>query len=124
MENFKSPAEIDPNSKEQIKINKLWLKYKCKGNPPKFGTPVYKRLEDTCKNYIDLVINPVANRMSGSDSLRRKHHNDIAVMVDGGLREGMRPQRAEEISDFASMLVYGVEMNDLDDLYQESQNNS
>ena len=115
------PDQSNEHAVEQERVNKLWKDYRLNGKPVRVGTPVYERLFETCRKYIDIIYNDKANMMAGSDSIRRNLHNTIALMVDGNDRSRMTEKRAGEIANFASMLVFKLPISEMDSIYTQSR---
>lgn len=107
--------------REQERINDLWKKFHLVGNPPKVGTPVMDRLFNACQSYINFLAKSKINMMTDSEATRKDLHNQIALMVDGRVRTSMSPKRSEEISNFASFLVYKVGIEDLEKIMDYSE---
>ena len=104
MEDFLPKEQGEVISK---RLGKLWKKFAFKGNPPKPGSPVEKRLFDTCDKYTNFAINMGLANVPSSDKVKRELHNQIALMVASKQRTIMLPHEAEEIADFACQFSRG-----------------
>ena len=62
-----------------------------------------------CQEYVDVVL---SSKTTGSDTLRRRLHNEISIMVIGKSRDGLDQQKADEIADFASFLTMGMSLKE------------
>ncbi|MFA5184588.1 MAG: hypothetical protein WC456_03640 [Patescibacteria group bacterium] len=116
----------DAEKGQENKSSILWKKYGFRGQPPKAGSVVEKRLIDTCQEYLDAIKiraktgiqldsritgqNINLDPMKRSDDHQRQLHNQISLMIIGANRSGLPPQMAEKISDFACELIYGMKL--------------
>ncbi len=121
---MENPQHVDPI------LRGLWKKYHFVGNPPLSGSPVEERLNDTCKRYMKYVLGKVESpqkrtdtedyfaqfrqniKKPDSEATRRELHNQIALMVIGKQRSGLELAKAEEITEFASELTYGCNVEE------------
>jgi hypothetical protein len=119
MENLESFENINPIETEPDPVlRSLWKKYNFPNKPPFKGSVAERRLKEACEGYSNLVknadvINPRLQQDSenyfaktkisnlGYETRRRELHNNIAVMVVGEQRSGMREDLATKIANFA-----------------------
>jgi hypothetical protein len=117
---------------KESQLSMLWKRYRFFGTPPKDGSPVAQRLYDTCETYIKCVMKRSGEKQASenalamiesSDSYRRELHNQIALMTLGHQRTQLDDRRAAELRDFACLLVYGCDfeqmMKDMESSDQE-----
>lgn len=118
-------------------LEKLWTKYQFVGEAPFKGSPVEKRLYNTCKKYNAFSLDTSKYNaldtgtddenyfakprdflkiLGSSEAARRELHNQIAMMVTGRQRSGMDFDEATEIAHFACEFVYGCDMHEALDL--------
>ena len=64
-----------------------------------------------CNDYIKLAINP--GEVRSSNVSRRELHNRLAVMILGETRTGLRQDLADDISNFAAEVAYGLPLEEL-----------
>ena len=92
----------EEKSSESEQINNLWLLYMFPGRPPKAGGEAERRLLDACREHTYAVLRQDAGV---SDSVRRKTHDKIAMMIYGKKREQLGNYEAELLSDFACKMT-------------------
>jgi hypothetical protein len=110
------PAYVHTNGSEKDQesghdLDRLWRRYRLKGEKPRPGSIAEQRLIAACQDYVDIVLN--AGKHSTSDERRRQLHNQIAVMVVGEARTSLSPENASAIADFAAELTYGRPLDEI-----------
>ncbi len=106
-----SSNEGDPNTENEPEdkylMRSFWKSFHFPTEPPKPDTPVEERLMDSCKQYVNTVLNS-GKFASSSDAARRDLHNAIAIMTYGQARSDMDDYRSKQVADFAFSIVTGM----------------
>jgi hypothetical protein len=119
MKNIESYA-TPPEERESVepvydpRLENLWEKYELVGNPPQKDSVAETRLKERCEEYASYSIG-ANSKFSGSkaaynyDVNKRRIHNEIAIMVMGAQRSGMKSSLAQHIANFAIEYATGYE---------------
>lgn len=92
-------------------VARIWKKYHFRGEMPRPGSVAEQRMIALCNEYVNLAINP--GEVRSSNVSRRELHNRLAVMILGETRTGLRQDLADDISNFAAEVAYGLPIEEL-----------
>ncbi len=107
-------------------LEDLWNKYNFSGHPPKKGSQAESRFFDKCALYATYLDHPIhypdEHAKKDSDSMRRQLHNEIAIMIMGQKRSGMKSSQAEHIANFAYEYARGITPDEAEKFKQKDNN--
>jgi len=107
-------------------LAQLWRSYRFSGQPPKEGSPVAVRLQETCEAYLKFMVKHAKDgetssenkvyKAHASDAYHRELHNQIALMTTGKQRSDMDTRQAEMVANFACELVFHCTFDQMPDM--------
>lgn len=116
---FEGPISVPSEEKEEMeefdpRLEELWEKYKLSGQPPRMGSKAETRLKEKCSEYAgfsigDKTVFSTADSAYKYDIRKRQLHNEIAIMVVGQQRSGMKASLAQNIANFVIEYITGFE---------------
>ena len=108
------PSEEKKESLYDPRLEDLWDEYNFPGKPPKKDSGAEKSLLDKCSLYA-VYMDGQAHTLHENqtyDTQRRILHNEIAIMVVGQKRSGMKASLAEDVANFAYEYARGVTLKE------------
>ena len=126
--------QVAMEAARQEAIQKGWKKFRFPDEPPRPGTPVEQRMIDTAERYINLAFSrKLRGKNSASEGVKRASeseqrvlHNQLAIMIFGEARTGMKYDTATAVKDFAASIAHPgfsteqiYEMLNSDDIKEE-----